>query len=212
MDGFEDENGCPDPDNDRDDVLDVNDGAPNDPEDRDGFEDADGVPEPDNDRDGILDADDHCPLEPGVASHHGCPVPDRDRDTVADPVDNCPDEPGTVEHQGCAAPQLVSIVGDQISIVDNVYFRTNRDVIESRSFGLLDNVARVIVAHPEITRVRIEGHTDARGNRTRNVRLSQARAESVKRYLVAHGVGAARLEAQGYGPTRLIVENARTPG
>jgi outer membrane protein OmpA-like peptidoglycan-associated protein len=211
MDGFEDENGCPDPDNDRDDVLDVNDGAPNDPEDRDGFEDADGVPEPDNDRDGILDADDHCPLEPGVASHHGCPVPDRDRDTVADPVDNCPDEPGTVEHQGCAAPQLVSIVGDQISIVDNVYFRTNRDVIESRSFGLLDNVARVIVAHPEITRVRIEGHTDARGNRTRNVRLSQARAESVKRYLVAHGVGADRLEAVGFGPDRPVVPNAQTP-
>ena len=31
------------------------------------------------------------------------------------------------------------------------------------------------------------------------------------RYLVEHGVSAARLEAQGYGPTRLIVENARTP-
>src|SRR5690606_36060287 len=56
MDGFEDEDGCPDPDNDRDTILDVNDKCPNEPEDFDGFEDEDGCPDPDNDGDGILDA------------------------------------------------------------------------------------------------------------------------------------------------------------
>jgi outer membrane protein OmpA-like peptidoglycan-associated protein len=72
-------------------------------------------------------------------------------------------------------------------------------------------VARLLNEHPEVRLVRVEGHTDTRGRLANNMRLSQARAEAVMRYLVEHGVSAARLEAQGYGPTRLIVENARTP-
>ena len=98
-----------------------------------------------------------------------------------------------------------------LEIVDNVYFRTNRDVIEPRSFELLNNVAAVITAHPEIARVMVEGHTDARGNRTRNIRLSQQRAASVVRYLTRAGVPAERLESAGYGPDRPIVPNATTP-
>ncbi len=211
VDTFEDENGCPDPDNDQDRVLDVDDGAPMDPEDHDDFEDTDGVPDPDNDQDGVPDTGDICPLVPGQVEYQGCPPPDRDGDTVIDPIDNCPDEPGTVDNHGCAVQQQVMIVGDVLEIVDNVYFRTNRDVIEPRSFALLDNVAAVILAHPEITRIRVEGHTDARGSRTRNLRLSQARAASVVRYLVQHGVAAERLEAQGFGPDRPVVPNATTP-
>ena len=45
LDGFTDEDGCPDPDNDTDGVLDVDDLCPNDPEDRDGKQDEDGCPE-----------------------------------------------------------------------------------------------------------------------------------------------------------------------
>ncbi len=48
-DGFEDADGCPDPDNDADGIPDTADKCPNEPEDRDGFEDADGCPDPDND-------------------------------------------------------------------------------------------------------------------------------------------------------------------
>ena len=55
-DGFEDEDGCPDPDNDRDGILDAADKCPNEPEDKDGFQDEDGCPELDNDQDGIVDA------------------------------------------------------------------------------------------------------------------------------------------------------------
>jgi outer membrane protein OmpA-like peptidoglycan-associated protein len=51
-------------------------------------------------------------------------------------------------------------------------------------------------------RFRIEGHTDAVGNRTRNVELSQRRAQSVADFLVATGVPRARLDVQGYGPDR----------
>lgn len=211
VDTFEDENGCPDPDNDQDGVLDVNDGAPMIPEDHDEFEDTDGVPDPDNDQDGVLDVDDHCPLVVGMVEDQGCPPPDRDGDTVIDREDNCPDEPGTVPNHGCREVQQVVIQGDMLEIVDNIYFRTNRDVIEPRSFALLDQVASVIVAHPEIPRVRVEGHTDARGSRTRNLRLSQQRAAAVVRYLTAHGVAAERLESAGFGPDRPVVPNATTP-
>ena len=63
IDGFEDEDGCPDPDNDDDGIPDIVDQCPNEPEDIDGFEDEDGCPDPDNDGDGVLDADDQCPHE-----------------------------------------------------------------------------------------------------------------------------------------------------
>ena len=62
-DGFEDEDGCPDPDNDGDGLLDSDDQCPNEAEDKDGFGDEDGCPDPDNDGDGVLDADDTCPDE-----------------------------------------------------------------------------------------------------------------------------------------------------
>ena len=82
--------------------------------------------------------------------------------------------------------------------------------IDRRSFPLLDNVARVISAHPEISRVRIEGHSDSKGKRDKNVQLSQRRADAVRQYLVDKGVEEGRLTAQGFGPDRPVVENART--
>jgi outer membrane protein OmpA-like peptidoglycan-associated protein len=210
MDGFEDTDGCPDLDDDDDGVPDASDGAPREPEDRDGFEDQNGVPDPDNDADGFPDASDRCPNEAGVAVMNGCPDPDRDADTVVDRLDNCPDEAGTVENHGCQARQLVVIEGDRLIITDTVYFRSARNAIDRRSFPLLDNIARVVASHPEITRVRVEGHTDARGNHDRNVALSQARAEAVVAYLVSKGVEASRLVANGFGPDRPVVPNART--
>ena len=210
MDGFEDENGCPDPDNDADGILDVNDQCPLEPEDMDGFEDENGCPDPDNDRDGVVDGADRCINEPGPASNQGCPDPDRDGDTVVDRRDNCPDVAGPPENQGCPERQQVRIEEGRLEILDVVYFRTNRDVIQNRSFGLLRNVAQVLNAHPEIAQIRVEGHTDARGRREMNVTLSQKRAEAVVAFLVREGVDASRLTAQGFGPDRPIVENATT--
>ncbi len=73
MDGFEDQDGCPDLDNDQDGIYDVNDACPNLPEDFDGFQDQDGCPDYDNDQDGIPDSTDKCPNVPGPASNNGCP-------------------------------------------------------------------------------------------------------------------------------------------
>ncbi len=74
-DGFEDEDGCPDPDNDGDALLDAEDECPDEKEDVDEFEDEDGCPDPDNDGDGVLDADDQCPDElENDDTKDGCPA------------------------------------------------------------------------------------------------------------------------------------------
>jgi len=94
LDGFQDEDGCPEDDNDQDGILDVSDSCPNDPEDVDGFADQDGCPDPDNDKDRILDVHDGCPMEPedfdDFEDLDGCPDTDNDRDGIPDLSDACP--------------------------------------------------------------------------------------------------------------------------
>ena len=80
-----------------------------------------------------------------------------------------------------------------------MYFALNKALIQPRSFTLLDAVVAVLQAHPEIEKIRIEGHTDSQGNDAYNKKLSQRRADAVMAYLVKKGVAAARLEAMGYG-------------
>jgi len=211
FDDFQDEDGCPDLDNDGDGILDVDDKCPNDPEDIDGFEDEDGCPDPDNDGDGILDVDDQCPNDAGPPENNGCPDPDRDGDGVPDRIDNCPDEPGTAENQGCQEKQLVVIGEGQLDILEKVYFKTGSAKLQKRSWALLDNVAAVLIAHPEIEKIRVEGHSDKTGSLKFNMILSKKRANTVVRYLVGRGqVTKSRLVAKGFGPKKPLVPNAKT--
>jgi outer membrane protein OmpA-like peptidoglycan-associated protein len=102
FDNWEDLDGCPDPDNDGDGVLDVDEGSTEcatQPEDMDGFEDTDGCPDPDNDGDGVLDASDECDREAGTPEARGCP--DADGDAIADKKDACPDKAGDAKWEGC---------------------------------------------------------------------------------------------------------------
>jgi outer membrane protein OmpA-like peptidoglycan-associated protein len=211
-DGFEDTDGCPEADNDQDGVLDAADACPLVAEDKDAFEDVDGCVDPDNDKDTVLDADDKCPDEAGVVANKGCPDPDRDGDTVVDRLDNCPDEKGTVENAGCAVKQLVVIKAEKLEILDKVFFATAKDVIQNKSFALLDNVAAVLKSHPEIKMIRVEGHTDNAGDAVKNKDLSNRRAMSVVKYLVGKGVDAARLTGEGFGQERPIADNATADG
>ncbi len=102
-------------------------------------------------------------------------------------------------------------VEGQLVISETIYFRSNRHKIDRRSFELLDNVARVILAHPEVGVINVQGHTDSRGRREANVTLSQKRADEVRAYLISKGVPAERLTATGFGPDRPIVPAASTP-
>jgi len=61
-------------------------------------------------------------------------------------------------------------------------------------------------------RIRIEGHTDTQGPRSRNMTLSQARADAVRFHLEGLGVSRARMESIGFGPDQPIETNRTTAG
>jgi outer membrane protein OmpA-like peptidoglycan-associated protein len=173
-----------------------------------------GCPPRDADKDGLLDEQDACPSEAGIPELKGCPARDGDNDTVSDHVDNCPTEAGPADNQGCPAQQKqqVAIQSGRIQLKDAVYFDTARATIQSRSFKLLDQVAKILIQHPELEKVWIEGHTDSQGKAEQNRKLSQRRAEAVRDYLIKKGVAPERLVAQGFGPDRPIAENKTAKG
>jgi len=176
--------------------------------------DRQGCPAKDADKDGILDEQDSCPNEAGIPELKGCPAKDTDKDGVADHLDNCPNEAGPAENQGCPAKQkqLVVIKADRIEIKDKVYFDSGKATIQSRSNALLDQMAKVLTQHPEITKVTVEGHTDDSGQAETNKTLSQQRAEAVQAYLIKKGVPADRLEAKGFGSERPVAPNTTAEG
>jgi outer membrane protein OmpA-like peptidoglycan-associated protein len=111
-DGFQDDDGCPDPDNDGDGIPDAKDKCRDAAEDFDGFQDEDGCPDLDDDKDGVPDVDDKCRNEPedkdGFEDEDGCPDPDNDHDGIPDVKDKCPngaeDFDGFRDEDGCPDP------------------------------------------------------------------------------------------------------------
>ncbi len=210
--------GCPDAD--ADGIADPNDACPDDPEDIDDYEDDDGCPEDqDTDGDGVLNDDDRCPTEPGLPEDQGCPNRDTDGDGIVDTLDLCPEEPETKngyrDDDGCPDRKLSLVVLDlekgKIDIKQKVYFATGKSRIRSRSYRLLNEVAQLLQDNPDL-KVLVEGHTDSRGSRRTNQRLSKARARSVRTYLIRRGVDPDRLTAQGFGEEEPIASNASRSG
>jgi outer membrane protein OmpA-like peptidoglycan-associated protein len=254
IDGFEDDDGCPDPDNDRDGFPDSLDKCPNEPEDMDGFEDNDGCPEYDNDNDRIPDSTDKCvkvaedydgfedsdgcpdydndgDMVPdsadkcmnipedidGFADSDGCPDVDNDQDGVADSLDKCPDQIGPPENAGCAKtesskpkPRSREIKRGRV-ILRGVSFQPGSSVIEPTSYIVLDEVVASLVDWPQVM-IEIQGHTDKTGIMEENVQLSQARAETVRNYLLNRGIAPHRLTAVGKGWSDLIADNRTAQG
>jgi OOP family OmpA-OmpF porin len=217
--------GCPDSDGDR-----VHDGIDQCPQEAGRLEDGC----PDQDGDGFIDRVDRCPTEPGVAPD-GCPDLDPDKDGVEVPSDQCPDEPG-IPPDGCpdvdgdgfttsvdqcpdepettngfedtdgCPDELPQQVAKFVGTIEGIRFANGRARIQRRSLAVLNRAARILEEYPEL-RVEIEGHTDSTGRASFNLRLSQARAERVRKYLIRQGVEPDRLVARGYGAERPIAPN-----
>ncbi len=165
----------------------------------------------DRDGDGVPDDTDRCPDTPGSPDMDGCP--DRDGDFIPDPEDKCPDEPGPAQNDGCPVKgPVVEIETERLSLKDAILFDTAKDTIKPQSSAVLDAIATLLRDHPELRRVRVEGHTDNRGTAAYNKDLSQRRARSVVRALVQRGIDAARLVPQGYGFDRPVASNATALG
>ena len=203
--------GCSLPkDSDGDGVADGSDRCPNSPAGQ--KVDAAGCP-PDSDGDGVVDPDDQCSNTPAgeKVDARGCPPPkDSDGDGVMDPADRCP---GTrvgerVDATGC--PVLFTGVQRTLVLL-GVSFETGSAALSPQSRGNLDRVAASLTAHPA-QRVEVAGYTDSQGNSITNLRLSQARAEAVRLYLIEKGVAPPQLTARGYGARGAIDTNATAAG
>ncbi|MEM7674385.1 MAG: OmpA family protein [Myxococcota bacterium] len=177
--------GCPYGDADGDGLTDDIDECPRAKEDVDQFEDDDGCPDPDNDNDGVPDVRDVCPLRPETVNGF-------------EDDDGCPD----------VKTKLIKVNRElrKIELKQRVFFATARSRIRSRSHALLNEVVAVLKANPTMT-VLVEGHTDSVGSNATNLRLSQRRADAVRRYLTNKGIASERLTAIGFGEEKPIDSN-----
>jgi OOP family OmpA-OmpF porin len=103
-------------------------------------------------------------------------------------------------------PRRVVVHRDRFEVDGEVFFEFGSDRILPESWRLLDEVATVLQATPQIHRMRIEGHTDAVGDELTNLELSQRRAAAVRTYLVQRGVAPIRLTAVGLGESEPVAQ------
>ncbi|WP_052388885.1 LCCL domain-containing protein [Belnapia moabensis] len=92
-----------------------------------------------------------------------------------------------------------------------ITFRTNSADLDINAAPVLTQLRDTLAADPAL-RLRLTGHTDATGTAAINTPLSQRRAESVRQWLVANGIAANRLTAEGRGPNEPIADNASESG
>lgn len=168
----------------------------------------------DRDGDGILDPLDHCPFEAGPPdadpARNGCPPPpppppppDADNDGIPDSADACPQASGKAnpdpKKHGC--PKVL-VMGSQI--------RFFTDLPEDEE--AMQQIVAILADDPTITQLRIEGHTDNRGDPKANKKASQERADAIAKWLTTHGVDKARVSAVGVGGERPIEANDTEEG
>lgn len=94
---------------------------------------------------------------------------------------------------------------------DRVFFDYDQYSVRGDAQPILDKQAQWLQRYPQVS-IRIEGNADERGTREYNFALAARRAESVKAYLVGHGVGAGRLTTISYGKERPLDDSGSEAG
>ena len=200
--GLAEFNGCPD--SDEDGIADPDDECPNEA----GTKALNGCPDADND--GVADKNDECPNEAGPKANNGCPYPDSDGDGVLDKDDMCPDVAGTKANNGC--PEVTEEVQKELNeYAKTINFATGKTTITEDSEEALKSIISILDEYPN-AKFTVEGHTDSVGSAQNNKRLSEARALSVKSYLVDNGVDEFRLSSAGFGEERPVADNSTRSG
>ena len=100
-------------------------------------------------------------------------------------------------------------VGESLTLPEQVEFETNEARIKQtpKTLATLEQLAETMKKHPNITKLRVEGHTDNVGRDKLNDKLSKARAEAVANWLALHEVSANRIVTVGFGAKRPLVPN-----
>lgn len=127
------------------------------------------------------------------------------------PAKAAPPQPSLPPQVKCEGKTLV-VRGKRIYLCQEIYFATGTATILKQSYPILDDLARLLTSTQAGGRLRIEAHTDSRGSGGYNLRMTQARADAVRSYLVGQGVAAGRLLAKGYGEERPIASNRTAEG
>jgi outer membrane protein OmpA-like peptidoglycan-associated protein len=102
--------------------------------------------------------------------------------------------------------------GMVITLSGSVLFASDKAELLPEAQQRLSDVARALNQGSPEALIVVEGHTDARGSETHNLELSARRAEAVRTYLVAQGVGPDRIRSQGLGFSRPISNNKSAEG
>ena len=102
--------------------------------------------------------------------------------------------------------------GNQLELPGPVVFETGSDVLRPESDEVLTLVHDFLQSRKDVTSLRIGGHTDSDGDDKANQTLSEKRAMSVARWLVAKGDDCKRLVPVGFGETKPIADNASADG
>lgn len=200
MAGTDGRGGCPVLDRDKDGVEDADDKCP----DVAGLTRYKGCGIPDTDGDGVNDEEDRCPTIKGTTPYKGCPVPDSDGDGINDEEDKCKDIAGVAGSDGC--PEIKKEVIEKVNYAaKRIQFQVNKALLLPASYKVLNEVVKILNETPDL-KLGIEGHSSQEGKYDVNMKLSQERAEAVKAYLVSRGIAEDRLEAQGFGPDKPLVE------
>lgn len=108
--------------------------------------------------------------------------------------------------------EVVVVRERTIEVNQNIFFDTNEATIKAESRWLVAEIAGVLQDNPQLTRVRVEGHTDSRASEAYNLRLSERRAAAVVEELISFGVAPQRLESLGLGQSRPIASNETIEG
>lgn len=139
---------------------------------------------------------------------------------VADsPQTVIPDAEATHDlHEGeCDDDHKVFTRGVVVSLRDLVipeviYFADGGTRVGESSTAILDNIAEVLAANPEIRKVLIVGHSDDTGTEAEDNDAARERAQAVRNYLVEHGVEADRLAVESRGSREPVDSNATEAG
>ena len=108
----------------------------------------------------------------------------------------------------------VELKGDSVNIPGNIVFETKSAKIKdgSGSDVVLEQLKKFLDDNQQVTKLRIEGHTDNVGQPADNLKLSGERSLTIKRWLVDHGIAKDRLLATGFGETKPIADNSTEDG
>lgn len=94
----------------------------------------------------------------------------------------------------------------------NIEFKFDSSELTEGSYPTLDQIASILKDNPTWGTLKIKGHTDSTGPEAYNQTLSEARAQSVKDYLVSQGVSSSAVSTEGYGETQPIATNNTAEG